>query len=74
MNEYLVPICDVEESEIYIETIHGTSFDEAENKLMYRLLDRYNFLSEADSYGEFMNICFNNNLLVGEIKELDELC
>lgn len=74
MNEYLIPVCDTEEDEIYIETIFASSLDEAENKLMYRLLDRYEFLSEADNYEHFINICFENNLIVGEIKELDELC
>lgn len=75
MNEYLIPICNIKDDDIYIETIHAASMNEAENKLMYRLMDRYDYLPDADRYDEFVDICSEDyDLLIGSIKELDELC
>ena len=69
MNEYIIPICNIPESKVYIEKIIAKSISDCQDKLM----DKYNEYSGALDYQEFLDDLDSQDILIGTITELDEL-
>lgn len=67
MNKYIIPICDIPNSKVYNKIILATSYQACEDKLMTY------FNSDANTYEEFIAELDNQDILIGEIKDIEEL-
>ena len=56
MNKYIIPICDIENSKVYIKTIIAKSNLECQEKLTLYLIDTYNINDTSLNYREFINL------------------
>ena len=72
MNKYVVPICDIEAGSVWNKIILAKSIPDCKDKLIEELIEYYNF-EEFDNYNEFMSYLDDQNILVGQIKDIDEL-
>lgn len=72
MNKYIIPICIFNKSKIYDIIINARSFKECEEKLMNKLIDEFD-LSETDTYEDFVKELDDNNILIGTIRDIEEL-
>lgn len=73
MNKYIIPICDWQSADIWNEVISARSLEDCQNKLMDRLCDMYDFLDTGQDYSDFIEKCDTNDLLIGEITDIEEL-
>lgn len=73
MNKYLVPICDIQAGHIYNKTIMAKSFIECQDKLMEYLIDKYDELYECLTYQEFIKLADKNDILVGNITDIETI-
>lgn len=72
MNKYIVPICDIEAGCVWNKVILAKSIPDCKDKLIEELIEYYNF-DDFDNYNEFMSYLDDQNILVGNIKDIDEL-
>lgn len=72
MNEYRVPICSVGEEYVWIESITAKSVADCQEKLMNTLIEEYE-LDDCLTYREFKKLAAKNGIIIGEIKDLEEL-
>lgn len=73
MNKYVIPICDWKASDIWNEVISARSLEDCQDKLMDKLCDMYGFLDTRKDYSDFIEECDINDLLIGEITDIEEL-
>ena len=74
MNKYIIPICDIENSKVYIKTIIAKSNLECQEKLTLYLIDTYNINDTSLNYREFINLIdAKYNILVGKITDSEEI-
>lgn len=69
MNKYIIPICNIPNSEIYNLTINANSVSECEEKLMSKL-DKY---SDALEWSDFVKECDSKDVLIGEIVDIETI-
>lgn len=72
MNKYIVPICDIEAGSIWNKIILAKSIPDCKDKLMDELIEYYDF-DNMDNYSEFVSYLDDQNILIGDIKDVDEL-
>lgn len=72
MNKYIVPICDIQAGSCWIKTITAKSITECEEKLMNDLIEYYDF-DDFDDYHEFIHWLDEQDILVGNIKDIEEI-
>lgn len=73
MNKYIVPICDIQASGIWNQVILGRTHAECQEKLIRLLLEKYDFLEDCGDYREFVKMADKQDLLIGEIIDIEEL-
>lgn len=74
MNKYIIPICDIENSKVYIKLIIAKSTSECQEKLMSYLINTYNIDDTSLNYREFINLIDTKyNILVGKITDSEEI-
>lgn len=74
MNKYIVPICDISASNIWIKTVMARSSSECQDKVMEELIDYYDMENNFSNYREFIKFIDSNyDILVGDVKDIDEL-
>ena len=69
MNKYIIPICNIPDSKIYNLVISAHSYSECEDKIM----NKYNKYSCADNYNDFISDLDSQDILIGEIIDIEEL-
>lgn len=72
MNKYIVPICDIEAGSVWIKTIMAKSILDCKDKLMDEITEHYGF-DNIENYSEFISYLDSQDILIGEIKDIDEL-
>ena len=73
MNKYIVPICDIQAGTIYNKKIIARTLEQCKEKLLQYFLDEYDFVSDLDSYRETIKLLDEHDVLVGSIKDIEEL-
>lgn len=69
LNRYIVPICDIEESRIYNLIISATSMADCQDRLM----TKFSQYSDSNDWEEFLKDLDNNDILIGDIDDVEEL-
>lgn len=69
MNKYIIPVCKIQYSKVYNLKIMATSYHDCENKIM----DKFSKYSTKDDYNEFLKDLDEQDILIGEITDIEEL-
>lgn len=69
MNKYIIPICNIPESEIYNLIISANSNSECQDKIM----DKFVNYSDSFDYQEFLKDLDSQDILIGRITDIEEL-
>jgi hypothetical protein len=69
MNKYIIPVCDINKSKVYNLTIMATSYSDCEDKI----IEKFSKYSESDDYDEFLDDLDKNDILIGQITDIEEL-
>lgn len=73
MNKYLIPYCDIQADFPKIKVIIARTISECQEKLMNYFLEQYEELDECDTYREFVKLADSKDILIGDIKDIEEL-
>ena len=74
MNKYIIPICDIDSSQIWIKEILAKSTNDCKEKLMQYIINSFEIEEDMDDYRSFIELMDTNyNVLIGDIKEIDEM-
>jgi hypothetical protein len=68
MNKYLVPVCKIQSSKVYNLIIIAKSFEDCEEKVMEKFPN-----IEGDDYESFLVNADKQDILIGSIKDVEEL-
>jgi hypothetical protein len=69
MNKYIIPVCNIPDSEVYDLIINANSYSECQDKIMNKFLD----YSEKDNYNDFIKDLDSQDILIGRIADIEEL-
>lgn len=69
MNKYIVPYCIIQRNKCDIYTIIARSLQECKDKIMV-LFEDY---SDKDDWNDFLQELDESDILLGEIKDIEEL-
>lgn len=69
MNKYIIPVCNINKSEVYNLIIMATSYSDCE----YKIMEKFSKYSENDDYNEFLDDLDKNDILIGQITDIEEL-
>ncbi len=69
MNKYVIPICDLNESKIYNLVLFAKSISDCKDKIINHFSDK----SIKDEYDELVEDLDSKDILVGDIKDIEEL-
>lgn len=73
MNKYLIPICDIQAGHIYNKIIIAKSLIECQDKLSEFLIEQYDDLHECLTYREFIELADKNDILIGNITDIETI-
>lgn len=69
MNKYIIPVCNIPESKIYNLSIIANSYRDCQDRIMERFMD----YSTKDNYLDFLKDLDKQDVLIGEITDIEEL-
>lgn len=69
MNKYIIPVYDINKSKVYNLSIMATSYSDCEDKI----IEKFSKYSESDDYDEFLDDLDKNDILIGQITDIEEL-
>ena len=70
MNKYIIPVCNIDNNDIWIEVIYATSIEDCQDKFM----ERYSDYASSTDWEEFLTDLFvDSDTIVGTIKDIEEL-
>jgi len=69
MNKYIIPVCDINESEVYNLVINANSNSDCQDKIMNKFSD----YSDSLEYHEFISDLDQQDILIGKITDIEEL-
>ena len=69
MNKYVIPICNIPDSNVFNIVILARSTIQCQEKIM----EKYSDIVECDSWHEFVNAMDKKDILIGEITDIEEL-
>lgn len=72
MNKYVTPICDISSSKTWMQVVLARNVVDCQEKLSRLLAEKYD-LDDCLDYREFVKLADENDILIGEIKDIDEL-
>lgn len=72
MNKYLCPLCDIQAGEVWNQVISATSLSDCQDKLTDFITDEYD-LSLTDDWMDFVEECNANDILIGQIEDIETL-
>lgn len=73
MNNYITPICDIQAGTVWTQTISARNVTDCQEKLSRLLIDKYDDLEDCLTYREFVALADKHDILIGEIKDIEEL-
>lgn len=73
MNKYLISICDIQAGNTWIQVIMARNGSECQEKLVQLLMEKYDDLDDCLTYREFVKLADENDILIGDIKDIEEL-
>jgi hypothetical protein len=68
MNKYLIPVCDIQHSNVYILCIYANSYNHCKEKI----IERFSRYSDKDDYEEFIKDLDKKDILIGSISDIEE--
>lgn len=68
MNKYIVPICNIPESNVYNIIIYANSYNQCKDKIM----ERFSEYSTKEDYEEFIKELDKKDILIGYISDIEE--
>ena len=72
MNKYIIPICDIQAGSVWNQIVLARNVIDCQEKLVRILVDMYD-LEDCLTYREFVKLADENDILIGEIKDVEEL-
>lgn len=72
MNKYIIPICDIQAGTVWNQIIIARNVTACQEKLSELLIERYD-LEDCLTYREFVELADKNDILIGEIKDIETL-
>jgi len=69
MNKYIIPVCNIPDSEVYNLVINASSLSDCEDKIMEEFVD----YSDALEYHDFLEDLDKQDILIGKISDIEEL-
>lgn len=69
MNKYIIPICNIPESKVYLITIFANSYEDCRDRIMEKFSD----YSDSINYKDFANDLDKQDILIGKISDIEEL-
>lgn len=72
MSKYIVPICDIQAGKVWNKIISANSLSACKEKLIDQISNDYD-MDLPDSYSEFVKALDDNDILVGNIRDIEEL-
>lgn len=72
MNKYIIPICDIQAGVVWNQVILARNVLDCQEKLILFLVEKYD-LEDRLTYREFIANADENDILIGEIKDVEEL-
>lgn len=69
MNKYIVPICNISKSRVYNKVIIAKSTSDCQEKIMEMFSD----YSASDNYKNFIKDLDEQDILIGQIYDVEEL-
>ena len=69
MNKYIIPICNIPKSKVYNLSIVANSYIDCQDRIMEKFID----YSVKDTYSEFLKDLDKQDILIGEITDIEEL-
>lgn len=69
MNKYIIPVCNIQESDVYNLTINASSYSDCQDKIMRKFED----YTDKDDWHEFLEDLDNKDILIGRITDVEEL-
>lgn len=72
MNKYITPICDIQAGIVWNQIILARNVLDCQEKLTALLIEKYD-LDDCITYREFIKLADKNDILIGEITDVEEL-
>lgn len=72
MNKYVVPICDIQAGTVWNQIVIARNVSDCQEKITSFLIEKYD-LSDCLTYREFVALADENDILIGEIKDIETL-
>ena len=72
MSKDIVPICDIQAGKVWNKIISANSLSACKDKLMEQICNDYD-MDLTDSYNEFIRALDDNDILIGNIRDIEEL-
>lgn len=69
MNKYIIPICNIDNSDVHNLIINASSYKDCQEKIMDKFID----YSDNPNYHEFLDELDEQNILIGEIIDVEAL-
>ena len=69
MNKYIIPICNWSKQKVYNIIIMSRSLSSCKEKI----INMFQNYSDSDDYDEFINDLKKQNILIGEITDIETL-
>ena len=60
LNTYIIPICDTQENECWIESYSAVDIKDAEEQLMRDVIDNRDYDVTVSDFSEFCDVMFNH--------------
>lgn len=72
MNKYVVPICDIQAGAVWNQIVIARNVSDCQEKITSFLIEKYD-LDDCLTYREFVALADANDILIGEIKDIETL-
>lgn len=73
MNTYILPFANISsDPSVWNEVVRARSISEAEDKIMREITEDWDLDVPAD-WGDFKDILFKENVIIGDIQDIEEL-
>lgn len=69
MNKYIIPVCNINKSEVYNLSIIAQSYSDCEDKI----IEKFSKYSESNDYDKFLDDLDKKDILIGQITDIEEL-
>lgn len=72
MNTYLIPVFDYDTDDVYIATINARNYSNAQEKCIAHVCQKYGIPEPEDWEDFIINVLPETDIVIGELKEINE--